>query len=70
MLTKWQGRLYSPEQIKTLEEKAALKQTTDLSECADMFISIAKNCMFLLSPFIFHANAASSLNDRAKNRSG
>jgi len=35
--------LYSPEMIKTLEEKAVLKQTTDLSECADMFISIAKN---------------------------
>jgi len=42
LLTEW-GRLYSPEMIKTLEEKAVLKQTTDLSECADMFISIAKN---------------------------
>jgi hypothetical protein len=38
-----QGRLYSPEMIKTLEERAVLKATTSLDECADMFISIAKN---------------------------
>jgi len=29
--------------IKTLEERAALKQATDLGDCADMFVSIAKN---------------------------
>jgi len=42
LLTEW-GQKYSPEQIKGLEEKAALKSVTDLSECADMYIAIAKN---------------------------
>jgi enoyl-[acyl-carrier-protein] reductase (NADH) len=29
--------------IKTLEERAVLKQATDLGDCADMFVCIAKN---------------------------
>jgi hypothetical protein len=29
--------------IKTLEDRAVLKQATDLGDCADMFVSIAQN---------------------------
>jgi len=42
LLTDW-GNLYSEERIKGLKEASALKKTTDVSECADMYISIAKN---------------------------
>jgi len=42
LLTEW-GQKYSPEQIKALEERAVLKSVTDLSECADMYIAIARN---------------------------
>jgi NAD(P)-dependent dehydrogenase (short-subunit alcohol dehydrogenase family) len=43
--TKWteKGRLYSPEAIKRLEQRATLKTVTDLGDCADIYISIAKN---------------------------
>ncbi|KAF2431841.1 short chain dehydrogenase/reductase [Tothia fuscella] len=42
LLTEW-GKQYSPEMIKSLEERAVLKAVTDLGDCADMFVSIAKN---------------------------
>jgi hypothetical protein len=38
-----QGLDYGPERIKMLEEKAVLKQATDLEDCADMYVAIAKN---------------------------
>jgi hypothetical protein len=34
--------------IKTLEERAVLKASTSLDECADMFVSIAKNSPYFL----------------------
>jgi hypothetical protein len=37
------GRLYSPERIKSLEEAAVLKSVTDLGDCADIYVSIARN---------------------------
>ena len=43
MLNRSKGRLYSPEKIKALEEAATLKKTTDLEDCADIYISMAKN---------------------------
>jgi NAD(P)-dependent dehydrogenase (short-subunit alcohol dehydrogenase family) len=42
LLTEW-GKKFPQEVIKGLEEQAALKSTTDLGECADMYIAIAKN---------------------------
>lgn len=42
LLTEW-GLLYSPEAIKTLKEKATLKKETEIDQCANAFIWIAKN---------------------------
>ncbi|KAK2749631.1 hypothetical protein FQN57_005853 [Myotisia sp. PD_48] len=42
ILTEW-GLRFPPEVIKGYEEKAALKRVPDLEDCADMFVTIAKN---------------------------
>ncbi|KAJ9642512.1 hypothetical protein H2201_007909 [Coniosporium apollinis] len=42
LLTEW-GSKYSEEAIKAMEEKAALKKVTDLDDCAEAFIAVAKN---------------------------
>jgi NAD(P)-dependent dehydrogenase (short-subunit alcohol dehydrogenase family) len=42
LLTDW-GMLYSEEQIKALKEKATLKKETEIDQCADAFVWIAKN---------------------------
>ncbi|MCJ1361624.1 hypothetical protein MMC16_000724 [Acarospora aff. strigata] len=42
LLTEW-GSQFSPEKIKQVEDKAALKQVTNLDDCADAFIMAAKN---------------------------
>ena len=34
---------YSPDMIKMMKEKAALKTETDLNDCANAFAMIAKN---------------------------
>ena len=34
---------HSPEVRKRLEDAAALKKVTDIGDCADMFVAIAKN---------------------------
>lgn len=42
LLTEW-GLRYGESRIAALKEKAALKTETDLDDCADMFVHIAKN---------------------------
>jgi NAD(P)-dependent dehydrogenase (short-subunit alcohol dehydrogenase family) len=42
MLTEW-GEKYGTHQIKEMEDKAALKKTTDMEDCADVFVWLAKN---------------------------
>ncbi|OCL07250.1 NAD(P)-binding protein [Glonium stellatum] len=42
LMTEW-GMKYSPDRIKALKEKAALKMETDLDDCANAFVMIAKN---------------------------
>lgn len=42
LLTEW-GRLYSPEVIQRLKEKATMKKVTEIDQCADTFVMIAKN---------------------------
>lgn len=42
LLTEW-GLLYSPEVIEMLKEKATLKRETEIDQCADAFVMIAKN---------------------------
>ncbi|KIW91377.1 uncharacterized protein Z519_08273 [Cladophialophora bantiana CBS 173.52] len=42
LLTEW-GLRYSDERIKTVKNAAALKQETLLDDCADAYISLAKN---------------------------
>ncbi|KAL2352774.1 hypothetical protein BJ546DRAFT_154341 [Cryomyces antarcticus] len=42
LLTDW-GNLYPPEAIKNLKERAVLKDVTDLSDCADAYVMIARN---------------------------
>ena len=34
---------YSPDMIRMMKEKAALKMETDLNDCANAFVMIAKN---------------------------
>lgn len=34
---------YSPDMVKMMKEKAALKIETDLNDCANAFVMIAKN---------------------------
>jgi len=38
-----QGNQFPVEIIEALRQRAALKEVTDLGDCADMYISIAKN---------------------------
>lgn len=42
LLTEW-GRKYSNEKIQWAKDAAALKHETDLQDCADAFIMLAKN---------------------------
>ncbi|KAL1623696.1 hypothetical protein SLS56_008145 [Neofusicoccum ribis] len=42
-LTIAQGNLYGEERIKSLKERAALKKETDLDDCANAFVMLAKN---------------------------
>ena len=42
ILTRW-AEGFNEEQIKKSEQQALLKQTTNVEECASMFVSIAKN---------------------------
>ncbi|KAK4496450.1 hypothetical protein PRZ48_012430 [Zasmidium cellare] len=42
LLTDW-GNLYGEERINALKNQAALKKVTDLEECAQAFIDLAKN---------------------------
>jgi len=42
LLTEW-GLEYGEERIGELKEAAVLKKETDLQDCADMFVSLAKN---------------------------
>ncbi|RMY93961.1 hypothetical protein D0864_05608 [Hortaea werneckii] len=42
LLTDW-GNLYGEERINMLKDRAALKKETDLGECADAFVMLAKN---------------------------
>ncbi|WPH01013.1 Hypothetical protein R9X50_00384700 [Acrodontium crateriforme] len=42
LLTEW-GNEYGEERIKALKEAAVLKRETDLEDCADAFIMLAKN---------------------------
>ncbi|KAF2490782.1 NAD(P)-binding protein [Lophium mytilinum] len=42
LMTEW-GLKYSPEMIKSIEDRAALKMATDLVDCANAFIMLAKN---------------------------
>ncbi|KAI9753725.1 MAG: hypothetical protein M4579_005016 [Chaenotheca gracillima] len=42
LLTEW-GMKYSPERLAAIKDKAVLKQETKLDDCADAFISAAKN---------------------------
>ncbi|TID13683.1 NAD(P)-binding protein [Venturia nashicola] len=42
LLTEW-GQKFPAETVVALKQKAALKDVTDLDECADMYVAIAKN---------------------------
>ncbi|KAI4224726.1 MAG: hypothetical protein L6R36_004456 [Xanthoria steineri] len=42
LLTDW-GQTFSPERIQASKDKAVLKQETDLNDCADLFVAVAKN---------------------------
>ncbi|MCJ1243477.1 hypothetical protein MMC30_000674 [Trapelia coarctata] len=42
MLTEW-GAKFTPERLQALKDRAALKQETLLDDCADAFVSAAKN---------------------------
>jgi NAD(P)-dependent dehydrogenase (short-subunit alcohol dehydrogenase family) len=42
MLTEW-GDKYDTQQIKEMVDAAALKKTTDMEDCADVFVWLAKN---------------------------
>ncbi|KAF2231260.1 short chain dehydrogenase [Viridothelium virens] len=42
LLTEW-GLLYSEEAIKSMKERAVLKKETDLDDCANTFVMLAKN---------------------------
>lgn len=38
-----QGSQFSAEQIESRKQQAILKDVTDLGDCADMYVSIARN---------------------------
>jgi len=42
LLTDW-GARFGEEQIKIIKARAVLKKETDLEDCADMYVAIAKN---------------------------
>jgi len=42
LLTEW-GSKYGEERIKVLKEKAWLQRETDIEDCAQMFVDLAKN---------------------------
>ncbi|KAI4285310.1 MAG: hypothetical protein L6R38_000734 [Xanthoria sp. 2 TBL-2021] len=42
LLTDW-GQTFSPERIQASKDKAVLKQQTDLDDCAELFVAVAKN---------------------------
>ncbi|KAI9796557.1 MAG: hypothetical protein M1833_006121 [Piccolia ochrophora] len=42
LLTEW-GENFSPEVIKAMKDKAALKQETNLDDCAESFLAAARN---------------------------
>lgn len=42
LLTEW-GKKYSPERIQALKAAAPLKKATDLEDCVDAFLMLAKN---------------------------
>ncbi|KAK8167981.1 short chain dehydrogenase/reductase [Phyllosticta citrichinensis] len=42
LLTDW-GEMYPPEAIEAMKEKSALKSVTDLQDCADAYVMLAKN---------------------------
>lgn len=42
LLTEW-GKKYSPERIEALKNAAPLKKDTDLQDCVDAFVMLAKN---------------------------
>ena len=42
LLTEW-GKKYSPERIEALKAAAPLKKATDLEDCVDAFLMLAKN---------------------------
>lgn len=42
LLTEW-GKKYSPERIEALKNAAVLKKDTDLQDCADAFVMLARN---------------------------
>jgi len=42
LLTEW-GLQFAPEVIKMFKEKATLKRETEIDQCADAFVMIAKN---------------------------
>jgi len=42
LMTEW-GMKYPPDAINMMKEKAALKMETDLDDCANAFVMIAKN---------------------------
>ncbi|CEL10390.1 hypothetical protein ASPCAL13510 [Aspergillus calidoustus] len=42
LLTDW-GERYSTEEIKEWKDKSILKNEVDLDDCADMYVTIAKN---------------------------
>ncbi|MCJ1255606.1 hypothetical protein MMC24_003423 [Lignoscripta atroalba] len=41
LLTEW-GAHFSPDRVKTMQDRALLKKETDLEDCADAFIAAAK----------------------------
>lgn len=42
LLTDW-GNLYGEEQVKAIKERAVLKKETELGDCADAYVMLAKN---------------------------
>ncbi|KAL8775707.1 MAG: hypothetical protein Q9209_000203 [Squamulea sp. 1 TL-2023] len=42
LLTEW-GQTFPPERIESAKGKAVLKQETDLDDCAELFVAVAKN---------------------------
>ncbi|KAI9723481.1 MAG: hypothetical protein M1828_004211 [Chrysothrix sp. TS-e1954] len=42
LLTEW-GLKYSPEMIQAIKDRSVLKQETDIEDCANAFVMVAKN---------------------------